>query len=80
MIRTFAAAIVLTASLSTTAHASPNVRGAIHAATSQAIAAQGNRALNLIKQEALRVLAPVMPELKKEDAMLASVSEQPAAE
>ena len=62
MIRTLAIATVLAASLSTSAHAAPNVREAIHAATSQAIASQGNRALQLIKDEAFRVLRPVLPE------------------
>lgn len=61
MIRTLAIATVLAASLSTSAHAAPNVRDAIHAATSQAIASQGNRALRMIKAEAFRVLRPALP-------------------
>ncbi|MBB86406.1 hypothetical protein [Abyssibacter sp.] len=62
MIRTIAIAAVLAASMTTSAHASPNVRDAIHAATSHAIATQGNRALKHIKDEAFRILRPVLPE------------------
>ncbi|WP_348675412.1 hypothetical protein [uncultured Abyssibacter sp.] len=62
MIRTIAIAAVVAASLSSNAHAAPNVREAIHAATSHAIASQGNRALEHIKDEAFRILRPVLPE------------------
>lgn len=57
------------------AHAGPDLREAIHAATSQAIATQGNRALRVIRDETLRIFKPALPEpAKRPDTQAATDS------
>lgn len=77
---TIPAVVLLATSASLPAHAGPDVREAIHAATSQAIAAPGNRALRAIRDETLRILQPVLPAPADDSNAQADTDTKPAGE